>query len=157
MTIEIIPAYADPIVKPTSGGTLNVGFTTDPSIPNPGDQTQLKINFLTKKNTIQPHIDYKISIMQGGNQVFGIPITHVGEEGAVSIPFQFQTAGTYQITVQVEGILFQPIPPETAVFIIDVGNTTTPVIPEFGPVAGMIVAISIIGVIIISKRSQFHF
>ena len=29
--------------------------------------------------------------------------------------------------------------------------------PEFGPIAGMVIAISIIGVVIISRRSRFHF
>ncbi len=124
-TIMIIPAYADPIIKPTSGGTINVGFTTDPASPNPGDPTQIKINFINKQtNEIQPHVDYKISVMQGQNQVFGIPITHTAE-GAVSIPFTFQTAGTYQVIVDVEGLVFQPIPPETATFDLNVGSSQT--------------------------------
>ena len=124
-TILIIPAYADPIIKSTSAGTINVGFTTDPVSPNPGDPTQIKINFINKQtNDIQPHVDYKISVMQGGNQVFGIPITHTAE-GAVSIPFTFQTSGTYQIIVDVEGLVFQPIPPETATFDLNVGSSST--------------------------------
>ena len=149
------PAYAEQIVKPTSAGTLNIGFSTDPATPKPGEPTQIKINFINKQtNLTQIHVDYKISVMQEANQVFGIPITHTAE-GAVSIPFQFQTAGTYQVTVQVEGILFQPIPPETSVFTIDVGNTT-PSIPEFGSLSGMIIAISTIGVVILSKRNNLH-
>ncbi|NHI02570.1 hypothetical protein DYY67_0609 [Candidatus Nitrosotalea sp. TS] len=32
----IIPAYADQVVKPTSGGTIDVGFATDPASPTPG-------------------------------------------------------------------------------------------------------------------------
>ena len=122
--ILVIPAYADMIVKPTSAGTINVGFTTDPATPNPGDATQIKLNFINKQtNALQPHVDYKIAVMQGGNQVFGIPITHTAE-GAVSIPFQFQTAGTYQVIVDIEGLVFQPIPPETATFDLNVGTTT---------------------------------
>jgi hypothetical protein len=151
MTILIVPAYADPIVKPTSAGTLNISFETNPATPNPGDQTELKISFLNKQNTVQQHIDYKVSVTQGENQVFGTPITHTAE-GAVSIPFQFQTAGTYQVTVEVQGILFQPIPPETASFTIVVG----PTVPEFGPVAGMIIVVSTVGVIILSKKTQFR-
>lgn len=120
--ILVIPAYADPIVKPTSAGTINIAFTTDPVIPNPGDQTLIKLNFINKQtNALQPHVDYKISIMQSGNQVGGIQITHTAE-GAVSIPYQFQTAGTYQIIVDVEGLVFQPIPPETATFDLSVGG-----------------------------------
>ncbi len=156
-SILMTPVYAEPIVKPTSAGTINVAFSTDPATPNLGDLTQIKLDFINKQtNALQPHVDYKISVKQGENQVFGIPITHTAE-GAVSIPFQFQTAGTYQITVDVEGLVFQPIPPETAVFSINIGNNTTPAVPEFGPLAGMIIIISLIGVITLSKRNQFHF
>src|SRR5690349_2359061 len=119
-------------IKLTSGGTINVGFSTDPANPNPGDQTQLKISFINKQNTIQQHIDYRVTVTQGQNQVFGIPITHTAE-GSVSIPYQFQNAGDYQVTVSVEGILFQPIPPETAVFSITIGGSQpTPVQPKSG-------------------------
>ena len=154
-TVFTVSAYAEQVVKPTSAGTLNIGFSTDPATPNPGDPTQLKINFINKQtNSTQIHVDYKISVMQGTNQVFGIPITHTAE-GIVSIPFQFQTAGMYQVTVDVEGIVFQPIPPETAVFTVTVGNTT-PSIPEFGPLSGMIIVISTIAVVILSKRNNLH-
>lgn len=164
MTIlMVIPAYADPIVKPTSAGTLNIGFETIPATPNPGDQTELKITFINKKtNTLQPHIDYRVSVTQGGNSVFGVPLTHVGADPAsgnglpVIIPVQFQSDGTYQVTVQVESILFQPIPPETASFTMNVGTGDNASVPEFGPLAGMIIAISIVGVIIVSKKTQFH-
>ena len=154
MVILMTPVYADPVVKPTSAGTLNISFETNPASPVPGDQSMLKITFLNKKdNSTQVHIDYKVSVKQGDNQVFGIQTSHTAE-GAVSIPIQFQTAGTYQVIVEVSGIVFQPIPPETASFTVDVGNT--PAIPEFGPLAGMIIAISTISVIIISKKTQFH-
>ncbi|MGI0061896.1 MAG: hypothetical protein ACREBA_05530, partial [Nitrosotalea sp.] len=147
-----VPAYADPIVKPTSAGTLNISFETDPATPNPGDQTELKISFLNKQSAVQQHIDYRVSMMQGSNQVFGTQVTHTAE-GSVSIPFQFQSAGTYQVTVTVVGILFQPIPPETATFTVVVGGAT---VPEFGPIAGMIIAISITSVIIISRKAQLR-
>jgi hypothetical protein len=120
-------------IKLTSGGTINVGFSTDPTNPNPRDQTQLKISFLNKQNAIQQHIDYRVTVTQGQNQVFGIPITHTAE-GSVSIPYSFQNAGDYQVTVSVEGILFQPIPPETAIFSITIGGSqpTPPAQPKSG-------------------------
>jgi hypothetical protein len=119
-------------IKLTSGGTIKVGFSTDPANPNPGDQTELKISFINKQNAIQQHIDYRVTVTQGQNQVFGIPITHTAE-GSVSIPYQFQNAGDYQVTVSVEGILFQPLPPETAVFSLTIGGSQpTPVQPKSG-------------------------
>ena len=159
MTVFMVPAYADQVVKPSSGGTLNIGFETNPATPNPGDQTELKISFINKQtNALQPHIDYRVYVTQGGNQIFGIPVTHVAADSSgtaglpVTIPVQFQSDGTYQVTVEVQGILFQPIPPETATFTVVVGQP----IPEFGPMAGMIIAISTVSVIILSKKLQFH-
>jgi hypothetical protein len=128
-------------IKLTSGGTINVGFSTAPANPNPGDQTQLKISFLNKQNAIQKHIDYRIIVTQGQNQVFGIPITHTAE-GSVSIPYQFQNAGDYQITVSVEGILFNPIPPETAVFPITIGGSPPPPVQ---PKSGCLIATAAFG------------
>lgn len=148
ISIIIIPAYADSTVKATSGGTINVSFSTDPANPTTEDTTQLKIGFLNKQsNSIQQHIDYKISVAQGSSQVFGIPVTHTAE-GSVSVPFQFQTGGKYQITVEVDGILFQPIPPETATFDVQVG----PSIPEFPGSTVVILVTGIISIIVVSTR-----
>jgi hypothetical protein len=129
-------------IKLTSGGTIDVGFSTDPANPNPGDQTQLKISFINKQNAIQQHIDYRVTVTQGQNQVFGIPITHTAE-GSVSIPYQFQNAGDYQVTVSVEGILFQPIPPETAVFSITIGGSQPP--QPVQPKSGCLIATAAFG------------
>jgi len=128
-------------IKLTSGGTINVGFSTDPANPNPGDQTELKISFINKQNAIQQHIDYRVTVTQGQNQVFGIPITHTAE-GSVSIPYQFQNAGDYQVTVSVEGILFQPIPPETAAFSITIGGSQP---PPAQPKSGCLIATAAFG------------
>jgi predicted secreted protein with PEFG-CTERM motif len=150
LTILVIPAYADETVKPTDRGTINVGFSTDPANPTTGDQTQLKISFLNKQtNVIQQHIDYKVSVMQDENQVFGIPISHTAE-GAVAVPFQFQNNGTYQVIVDVEGILFQPIPPEKASFTVNVGTG----IPEFPLSAAIVFVVAVISIITISARSR---
>jgi plastocyanin len=108
-------------IQLTSGGTLQVGFSTDPINPTITDSTQLKINFMNKQDSIQQHVDYKVSVIQGSSQVFGMPLTHTAL-GLVSIPIQFQNSGTYQIIVEVDGVLFQPIPPETATFSLQVGT-----------------------------------
>ena len=126
LSLAVFPVYAQQQsqqIKLTSGGTINVGLSTDPVNPNPGAQTQLKISFINKQtNAIQQNIDYRVTVTKGQNQVFGIPITHTAE-GAVSIPYQFQDTGDYQVTVSVEGILFQPIPPETAEFSVTIAST----------------------------------
>ncbi|HJU13132.1 MAG TPA: hypothetical protein VJ792_01570 [Candidatus Nitrosotalea sp.] len=137
--IVMVPAFADQVVQPTSGGTIDVGFATDPANPTPGGQTNLDISFINK-STHQPqqHIDYKISVMEGGNQICGTSVLHTAE-GTITFPCQFPDAAKYQVVVEVDGILFQPIPPETATFTVNLGggatsstnSTQTAVIPSW--------------------------
>ncbi|HJT10563.1 MAG TPA: hypothetical protein VJ771_07260, partial [Candidatus Nitrosotalea sp.] len=122
-TIIILPAYADQTIQATSGGTIDVGFATDPANPTPGGQTNLNISFINKStHSVQQHIDYKITIMEGNNQIGGTgQILHTAE-GSIGYPFQFPDAAKYQIIIEVDGILFQPIPPETATFTVDLSG-----------------------------------
>ena len=129
----IYPAFAaefDQIV-PTSNGTLDVGIFTIPEIPNTDEPTKLKISFLkpgTEK--IQEHIDYTIIVTKDGESIFGpIRLTHTST-GEITIPVQFSENGLHEIDIQVEGILFSPIPPETASFTMNIDQEETS-IPEW--------------------------
>ena len=129
----IYPAFAaefDQIV-PTSNGTLDVGIFTIPEIPNTDEPTKLKISFLkpgTEK--IQEHIDYTIIVTKDGESIFGpIRLTHTSS-GEITIPVKFSENGLHQIDIQVEGILFSPIPPETASFTMNIGQEESS-IPEW--------------------------
>ena len=135
-------------VQLTDKGSIKVGFYTNPQNPNTENQTKFSISFLNKdSDMIQQHIDYKVFIKKGTNQIFGVPFTHTAQ-GSVTIPFQFTDAGTYQVVVEVDGILFQPIPPETATFTVDVGSVS---VPEF-PFAVYVLAISITSLLVLSTK-----
>ncbi|HSF28634.1 MAG TPA: CFI-box-CTERM domain-containing protein [Nitrosopumilaceae archaeon] len=127
LTLVIFPAYAqeqsEQQVVSTDKGTLQVGLSTVPADPLPEEQTKLKIDFINKNTkTVQEHIDYSITVAKDDTQVFGIPLTHTAI-GSVTIPYEFQEAGEYKVSVDVQGILFQPIPTETASFVITIGKT----------------------------------
>ncbi len=109
--------------SPTDKGTLLVDIATDPSTPSTSSLTKLKINFInpTTKKT-QEHVDYKVTVTKEGNAVFGpIPLTHTSE-GTATIPVEFKENGEHKITINIEGILFQPIPQETATFTMVIGE-----------------------------------
>ena len=112
----------------TSDGTLDVGIYTIPEIPNIEEPTKLKIDFL-KSGTerIQQHIDYRVSVTNDGDYVFG-PMSRLlhTSPGTITIPVQFSENGSHMIHIEVEGILFQPIPLETAGFTINVGEALPP-------------------------------
>lgn len=121
-TVMVTPAYADQVVKLTNGGTIDVGFATDPANPTPGSTTNFHIAFINKSTQkVQVHIDYKISVKEGGNQICGTSVLHTSE-GTITYPCQLPDAATYQVIIEVDGILFQPIPPETATFTVNAGG-----------------------------------
>lgn len=127
----VLPASAQlSQVLPTEGGTLNVELSTPEDIAA-GDVVNLNIDFINPSTQkIQEHIDYRLTVSHGGAAVFGpIPLTHTST-GSVTIPVELGTEGAYEALVEVEGILFQPIPAETVSFSIMTGDTdmTEPVI-----------------------------
>ena len=111
----------------TSDGTLDVGIYTIPKIPNTEEPTKLKISFL-KPGTerIQQHIDYRVSVTKDGDYVFGpmLRLLHTSP-GTITVPVQFSENGSHMIHIEVEGILFQPIPLEIATLTINVGQAET--------------------------------
>ena len=121
----LYPAFAqnDYQVLPTDQGTLNVGFTTIPAELHVGDDARLQIDFLnTKTNNVQEHIDYKVTVTSNGKTVFGpTPLIHTAV-GSVKIPVEVSTAGDYFALIEIEGILFQPIPLETVSFKFSVAE-----------------------------------
>jgi hypothetical protein len=125
LSFMIYPAFAqeDYQILPTDHGILNVGFSTIPAELHIGDEAKMQIDFLnTKTNEVQPHIDYRVTVTSKGETVFGpIPLTHTGE-GSVKIPVKVNTVGDYFALVEIEGILFQPIPLETVSFKFSVSE-----------------------------------
>lgn len=110
-------------VLPTDKGTVKVGILTIPEKLSPGGLAKLKIDFLTPKSGApQEHIDYTVSVTRDGKATFGpIPLTHTST-GTVTIPVEFKEKGEYKIIVDVQGVLFQPIPSEKATFSVMVGQ-----------------------------------
>ena len=118
----LVPAFAESQTLPTEKGTLDVKLTYDEIQPN--IQSKINIDFINPQTQkIQEHIDYSVSVLKDGETVFGpIPLTHTSV-GSVNIPIEFNLGnGVYSMDFVVEGILFQPIPPETVSFDIVVGE-----------------------------------
>lgn len=123
----MLPAFGqmNAQVLPTEKGTLDVDFSTAPADPKPGDIVKLQIDFINPNTEkIQEHIDYRLTVSKDGLNTFGpIPLTHTST-GSVSIPVEFGEEGMYSAAIEVEGILFQPIPRETVLFQVAVGEVS---------------------------------
>ena len=146
----VTPAFAqmNAQVLPTEKGTLNVDFSTTPAVPDSGQIVKLGIKFINPSTEkIQEHIDYRLTVSKDGANTFGpIPLTHTST-GSVTIPVEVQEEGTYDVLIEVEGILFQPIPLETVSFVVNVGEasaqTPTPEPPDEG--GGCLIATAAFG------------
>jgi len=124
VSVSVLPninAYSQ--TNPTEKNTLNVKLDTDPTTPLPKEITKLKIEFINPQtDQIQQHIDYTISVENNGNVIFGpIPLTHTSQ-GSVTIPVTLEN-GKNTVKINVEGILFQPVSPETATFDVLIGDS----------------------------------
>ena len=123
----IVPVFAQINIQmlPTEKGTLNVELSTTPPQPTPEDIIKFKIDFINPTTErIQEHIDYRLTLSKDGLDHFGpIPLTHTST-GSVTIPVELQQEGTYSAKIEVEGILFQPIPKEIVTFDILVGEAS---------------------------------
>jgi len=154
----IIPAFAESQTLPTEKGTLDVKLTYD--VIEPNTQTKINIDFVnpqTKK--IQEHVDYTVSVSKDGETVFGpIPLTHTSV-GSVKIPIEFNLGeGVYTMDFKIEGILFQPIPPETVSFDIVVGEAyAEPTMPQVnGENGGCLIATATYGSEMASQVQQLR-
>jgi len=130
----ITPAFAaEPLlpedyeqILPSEQGTLNIGLSVVPE-PELNSVSKLHIAWIKPTfNKIQEHIDYTVTVVKDGENIFGpIPLTHTSV-GKVKIPVEFTSSGEHQVIIEMEGILFQPIPVETTVFTINVGGDSSP-------------------------------
>ena len=126
----LTPAFAESVedyeqIIPSENGTLNIGLLVDPPA-KANEVSKLHIGWIKPGfNKIQEHIDYTVTVIKDGQNIFGpIPLTHTSI-GTVKIPVEFTSNGEHQVKIEMEGILFQPIPLETTYFTINVGGETS--------------------------------
>ncbi len=112
---------------PQNPPRLNVNYSTSPEHITVGDTAKLKIDFINPDTQkIQVHIDFKLTVFNDDEIIFGpTPLTHTAI-GSINIPIEFHTEGIHTVLVEIEGILFNPISTEKISFVLIVG----PLIPN---------------------------
>ena len=152
LPLLLTPAFAESSedfdqVMPSENGTLNIGLSVVPTAEI-NTVSKLHIGWLKPGfDKIQEHIDYSIIVTKDGQNIFGpIPLTHTSV-GTVKIPVEFTSEGEHQIIIEMEGILFQPVPLETTVFTINVGGveTTQPIQENNNEGGGCLIATATFG------------
>lgn len=123
----ITPSFAQENEQtlPTDKNTLDVKLSYDNITLN--QENDLRIDFINPQSEkIQEHIDYTVTVSKDDKNIFAIAqLTHTSG-GSIKIPVVFEEEGMYDVFVEVEGILFQPIPLETVLFNVAVGEVEMP-------------------------------
>ena len=152
LVLSISSAYAQESSEPIKmeADSVDVELKIEPFPIEPEQQTKLDIRFVEKgSDKTQIHVDYVVSIKdKDGNEVFRTPLTHTNE-GEITVPYVFLSEGSHTIIVEIQGILFQPIPTETVEFSINV-------VPEFP--LGVLAAfgiVTVIGIMMMRKPNLF--
>ena len=153
----IIPAYAESQTLPTDAGALDVKISYDEIIP--GELNKVLIEFINPvlKKT-QVHIDYTLKISnESGEIIFTTPEPFVHtSEGFGNIPIKFSDEGVYSADIEVEGILFTPIPPETVSFDIIVGKAQPITTPDNEENGGCLIATAAFGSEMVPQVQQLR-
>jgi len=135
LTICLTHAQASSALnKPSNGVSLGAILQPSPSPVHKGVLTNITIAFLSlgfgggvEKGTLQPHVDYDVTILKDGKKEFqvsayaGQPGQPLHSDGSIVIfPYTFQQRGVYAANITVYGILFNPIKPDSVQFPINV-------------------------------------
>ena len=101
----------------------------------PARRDNLGIEFINKETgEINTHINYSVAIEKDGNEIFATDHLHTSE-GTVTVPFEFEEVGKYDVVVILEGAMFMPLEPEEARFALSVGEAQEPPPPGKDDVA----------------------
>jgi len=141
-----LPAFAESQTLSTDKGALDIKLSYEDI--KPGELTRLPIEFInpmTQKT--QVHIDYKIMITESDKIIFQTPsLIHTSEGIINGFKFEFPQDGIYNMKIDVEGILFTPITPETVSFDIIVGKASAqPINPYEEEGGGCLIATAAYG------------
>lgn len=106
----------------TGSSQINISYAQTQNFlgkEDPKRNVLLNFDFIKpNKNGIQEHVDYKITVSKKGDVIYGpTPIIH-STTGSVSTSLMVNQSESYDVLIEVYGVLFQQSPVETALFSI---------------------------------------
>lgn len=143
----------------SSDGSEHVTVSYAPAIPATGQPLSITLSFTDASGNLIHHQNYAISVVQDGNEVFSDAVGHTHTGNDMQTTNNLPSSNPIDIKVTLNGIGLPGTDPSTwtgpkgDVLIFHVAQ----VVPEFGPIAGMIITLSVISVVVISRKSKFSF
>lgn len=136
--------------KMSSDGSVNVKIES--SIPTAGKEMSIDITFTDADGKAISHINYDITAMQDGAKVLSESgmHEHTGEGKHVTDALKSDSPVDIQVTIVGIGL-----PDEEAKWTGPKGDVVSlKVVPEFGTIAALVLAISIVSIIAVTAKSR---
>ena len=144
----------------TTDGSEQV-IVTYSSSPTSGQPLSITLTFTDAQGKPIQHQNYAISVMQDGNEIYSNSAGHTHTGNDMQTTDNLPSSNPVDVKVTLNGIGLPGTDPSTWTGVkgevLVFHGTAQNAVPEFGPIAGMIIAVSIISVIIITKKSGFSF
>jgi predicted secreted protein with PEFG-CTERM motif len=167
-TIEFKVAPEKPKVQSSASlltdfGGWHIKLGWNPTTLTANSQNNLNISFFDAFNEQQVtgDVNYDIQILDKDGGILWSKVDAVGRQGSDTQTVNLPGNGIYSITVKVKSIVNNGFPDSTRSGmgrgnIVIPSTVTEPqfIIPEFGPVASMVLAIAVMSIIIITAKTR---
>jgi hypothetical protein len=145
----------------TKDGSEQVIVTYSPNPPSSGQPLSITLSFTDAQGNQIKHQNYAISVTQDGNEIFSNTAGHTHTGNDMQTTNNLASSNPVGISITLNGIGLPGTDPSTWTGtkgeVLLFQGTAQNAVPEFGPVAGMIIAMSVIGVVAITRKSKFSF
>lgn len=134
----------------SSDGSVNVEIES--SIPAAGEEMSIHVTFTDADGSKIQHVNYDINAMQDGTQVLSEEGAHEHEAEGMHATDALASDGPVDIQVTILGL---GLPDQEATWTGPKGDVIElQVVPEFGTIAALVLAISIVSIIAVTAKSR---
>ncbi len=134
----------------SSDGSVNVNIES--SVPTAGEAMSIEVTFTDADGNAISHINYDISAMQDGAQVLSPSSAHEHQGEGMHTTDALASDSPVDVQVTILGI---GLPGEEASWTGPIGDVVSlQVVPEFGTIAALVLAISIVSIIAVTAKTR---
>lgn len=138
------------VMAMTADGSVNIQVGS--AKPTEGEELALEVEFTDSDGKAISHVNYDITAMQDGNEVLAKSGEHTHTGNADYKTSKLSSDSPVDVQIKILGI---GLPNEQANWKSPKDETVSvQVVPEFGPVAMMILAIAIVSIVAVTARSK---
>ena len=137
-----------------SDGSIQVIISYSPPAPVSGQPLSILLTFIDYKGNLIRHQNYAISVTQDGNEVLSNTTGHTHTGNDVQMTNSLASSNPVDIQVTLNGVGLPGTDPSTWTGLRAYALNFH-VVPEFGPVASIVLVIAIVSAIIVSSKTRF--